>query len=68
MNDLAIRVENLPKLYRIVPREWYLALRDQIANVGMHIADVFGGNSQSAFRNPQSNMSSNPQSDHIYVS
>jgi hypothetical protein len=31
MTDIAIRVENLSKLYRIGPRERYLALRDILA-------------------------------------
>jgi len=32
MTDLAIRVENLSKLYRIGPRERYKALRDTLTD------------------------------------
>ncbi len=32
MSDIAIRVENLSKLYRIGPRERYQALRDTLTD------------------------------------
>lgn len=53
MSDIAIRSENLSKLYRIGNRESYKALRDVLSNA---ISAPFRWfrNSQSAIRNPQS--------------
>jgi hypothetical protein len=35
MSDIAIRVENLSKLYRIGPRERYKALGDTLTNLAL---------------------------------
>lgn len=68
MSDIAIRVENLSKLYRIGPREPYKALRDvlahsltapfrrmkSIADFGLRIANREAKDPQSELRNPKS--------------
>ena len=56
MSDIAIRVENLSKLYRIGPRECYKALRDTPTDA---VYAPFRGilwlvNPKSEFRNPKS--------------
>jgi len=64
MTDLAIRVENLGKQYRIgAVQKRHSTLRDaisdfgfQISDLGKRIAGVFSHNPQSAIRNPQSAM------------
>ncbi len=57
MSDIAIRVENLGKLYHIGPRQRYRTLRDTLT-AAMYapfrrLPSLFG-NPQSAIRNPQS--------------
>jgi lipopolysaccharide transport system ATP-binding protein len=58
MGDLAIRVENLSKLYRIGPRLRYRTLRDSLTDAMYapfrRLPSLFG-NSQFAIRNSQSN-------------
>jgi lipopolysaccharide transport system ATP-binding protein len=58
MTDIAIRVENLGKLYRIGPRLRYRTLRDTLTAVMYapfrRLPSLFG-NSQSSIRNSQSN-------------
>jgi len=53
MSNVAIRVENLSKQYRIGPRESYKTLRESLTNV--FTAPFNRKNLQSAIRNPQSN-------------
>ncbi len=52
MNDLAIRAENLSKLYRIGPCERYRTLRDTLTDVMYAPFRKLSGNSQFAIRNP----------------
>ena len=56
MSDIAIRVENLSKLYRIGQREPYQTLRDTLMDAiyapVRRLPSLFG-NSQSAIRNPK---------------
>jgi len=59
MGDLAIRVENLSKRYRIGQRERYLALRDVLARAITTPFRIFPSNPKSEFRNPNS--------DHIWA-
>jgi len=54
MGDLAIRVENLSKRYRIGQRERYLALRDVLARAISAPFRVFSSNSKPDGRNPRS--------------
>ena len=54
MSDLAIRVENLGKLYRIGEREQYTALRDVLTDALHAPFRRLFGNSQFAIRNSQS--------------
>jgi len=54
MGDLAIRVENLSKRYRIGQRERYLALRDVLARAITTPFRIFPSNPKSEFRNPNS--------------
>jgi lipopolysaccharide transport system ATP-binding protein len=54
MGDLAIRVENLSKRYRIGQRERYLALRDVLARAISAPFRVFSSNSKPDSRNPRS--------------
>ena len=52
MSDIAIRVENLGKLYHIGPRERYKTLRDTLTDAHVRpLPQVLG---QFAIRNPQS--------------
>jgi hypothetical protein len=48
MSDIAIRVENLDKLYRIGQRERYYTLRDSLANLFTASFRCLSGNSQFA--------------------
>jgi lipopolysaccharide transport system ATP-binding protein len=54
MGDLAIRVENLSKRYRIGQRERYLALRDVLARALTAPFRIFSSNSRPDSRNPRS--------------
>jgi lipopolysaccharide transport system ATP-binding protein len=54
MGDLAIRVENLSKRYRIGQRERYLALRDVLARALTAPFRIFSSNSKPDSRNPRS--------------
>jgi hypothetical protein len=54
MSDLAIRVENLSKRYRIGRRERYKALRDVINDTLSSPFSRLRRNSQFAIRNPKS--------------
>lgn len=54
MNDLAIRVEHLGKLYHIGPRERYKAFRDTLTDALYAPFRKLSGNSQSAIRNSKS--------------
>ncbi len=61
MSDLALRVENLSKLYHIVLRlslriaqKRHDTLRDAIANCGLQIANLVGRNRNSQFANRNS--------------
>lgn len=47
MSDIAIRVENLSKLYRIGPRERYKALRDTLTEAMYAPFRRLRGNSKS---------------------
>jgi len=70
MSDIAIRVENLSKLYRIGPRERYKTLRDALyapfcklsGNSQFTIrnskSDIRNSSSDSSIRNPQSEYAS----------
>ena len=48
MSDIAIRVENLGKLYRIGQRERYYTLRDSFANLFTAPFRCLSGNSKFA--------------------
>ena len=52
MTDIAIKVENLSKLYRIGQREPYRTLRDTITNAFVSHFSWLAGNSKSEIRNP----------------
>jgi len=54
MSDIAIRVDNLSKRYRIGQREPYKALRDVLTNAMYAPFRHLRRSQQSAIRNPQS--------------
>lgn len=56
MSDIAIRVENLDKLYRIGQRERYYTLRDSLANLFTAPFRCLLGNSQSEYVHSVNNL------------
>jgi len=59
MSDIAIRVENLSKLYRIGPRERYKALRDTLTDAMYApfraVASVLNGRQSAVSGQPSNN-------------
>jgi lipopolysaccharide transport system ATP-binding protein len=53
MTDLALRVNNLSKLYHIGPRERYRTLRDTLTDALVSPFRCLWANSQSEIRNPK---------------
>ena len=51
MSDIAIRVDNLGKLYRIGPRQRYRTLRDTLTDALVSPFRRLWANSQSEIRN-----------------
>ena len=59
MSDIAIRVENLGKRYRIgTAHQWHATLRDAISDFGLQIADLGKRALKSEIRNLKSEIDS----------
>jgi lipopolysaccharide transport system ATP-binding protein len=71
MSDIAIRVENLSKLYRIGPRERYKALRDTLTDVMYApfraVASALKGRRSLRLRSGQAAVSGQPSNNYIWA-